>query len=119
LKPLREFGSPLLDRCAPMWFTNHQAMLDPSFPYHWWYYIRSCNLAELTDEAIDTLVDHGHRVARPTSASPSGARNRSRREAAPELRRSLILRRDAGVSQPRPHVLMLGPERTGVSGLGR
>jgi hypothetical protein len=65
LRPLRQFGSPLLDRCAPMPFTNHQAMLDPSFPYHWWYYIRSCNLAELTDEAIDTLVDHGLRIASP------------------------------------------------------
>ena len=59
LKPLREFGSPLLDGCVPMPFTKHQAILDPSFPHGWWYYIRSCNLAELTDEVIDTLVDHG------------------------------------------------------------
>ncbi len=65
LKPLRQFGSPLLDRCAPMPFTDHQAMLDPSFPHHWWYYIRSCNLAELTDEVIDVLVDHGLRIASP------------------------------------------------------
>jgi FAD/FMN-containing dehydrogenase len=65
LKPLREFGSPLLDGCAPMPFTKHQAMLDPSFPHGWWYYIRSCNLAELTDDVIDTLVDHGHRIASP------------------------------------------------------
>ena len=65
LKPLREFGSPLLDGCAAMPFTAHQAILDPSFPHHWWYYIRSCNLAELTDEVIDTLVDHGHRIASP------------------------------------------------------
>ena len=32
LEPLRQFGSPLLDRCAPMPFTNHQAALDPSSP---------------------------------------------------------------------------------------
>ena len=32
LKPLRGFGSPLLDRCAQMPFTTHQAALDPSFP---------------------------------------------------------------------------------------
>jgi hypothetical protein len=67
LKPLREFGSPLLDGCAPMPFSKHQAMLDPSFPHDWWYYIRSCNLAELTDEVIDILVDHGLRIASPVT----------------------------------------------------
>jgi hypothetical protein len=67
LKPLREFGSPLLDGCVPMPFTTHQATLDPSFPHGWWYYIRSCNLAELTDEVIDTLVDHGLRIASPVT----------------------------------------------------
>jgi FAD/FMN-containing dehydrogenase len=63
LQPLREFGSPLLDGCSPMPFTKHQATLDPSFPHGWWYYIRSCNLAELTDEVIDVLVEHGLRIA--------------------------------------------------------
>jgi hypothetical protein len=67
LKPLREFGSPLRDGCAPMPFTKHQASLDPSFPHDWWYYIRSCNLLELTDEVIDILVDHGRRIASPAS----------------------------------------------------
>jgi hypothetical protein len=63
LKPLREFGSPLVDGCAPMPFVKHQASLDPSFPHGWWYYIRSCNLAELNDEVVDTMTDHGHRIA--------------------------------------------------------
>jgi len=67
LKPLREFGSPLLDGCAPMPFTKHQALLDPSFPHNWWYYIRSCNLVELTDEVIDILVDHALRIASPVT----------------------------------------------------
>jgi hypothetical protein len=44
-------------------FTKNQASLDPAFPHGWWYYIRSCNLAELTDEVIDILVDHGLRIA--------------------------------------------------------
>jgi hypothetical protein len=65
LKPMREFGSPLLDACAPRPFVQHQAMLDPSFPHGWWYYIRSANLAELSDEVIDTMVDHGLRIASP------------------------------------------------------
>jgi FAD/FMN-containing dehydrogenase len=63
LKPLREFGSPVVDGCAPMPFAKHQASLDPSFPHDWWYYIRSCNLAELTDDVIDVLVEHGFRIA--------------------------------------------------------
>jgi FAD binding domain/Berberine and berberine like len=67
LRPLREFGSPLVDACAPMPFTAHQAILNPSFPHGWWYYIRSCNLAELTDEVIDVLVDHGLRIASPVT----------------------------------------------------
>jgi FAD/FMN-containing dehydrogenase len=67
LKPLREFGSPLLDGCAPMPFTQQQALLDPSFPHDWWYYIRSCNLAELTDEVIDIFVDHGLKIASPVT----------------------------------------------------
>jgi hypothetical protein len=67
LKPLRELGSPLIDGCAPMPFTKHQALLDPSFPHGWWYYIRSCNLAELTDEVIDVLVDHAHRITSPVT----------------------------------------------------
>ena len=67
LKPLREFGSPLADACAPMPFTAHQASLDPSFPHDWWYYIRSANLGELNDEVIDTMVDHGLRIASPVT----------------------------------------------------
>jgi hypothetical protein len=65
LKPLRDFGAPLADGCAPMPFVAHQAMLNPGFPHGWWYYIRSCNLAELNDEVIDTLADHGLRIASP------------------------------------------------------
>ena len=63
LKALRSFGSPLLDMCEPKPYVAHQASLDPAFPHDWWYYIRSCNLAELNDEVIDTMADHGLRIA--------------------------------------------------------
>jgi hypothetical protein len=68
LTPLRDFGSPLVDACAPMPFLAHQAILDPGFPHGWWYYIRSCNLAELGEEVVDTLADHGRRIASPVTA---------------------------------------------------
>ncbi len=63
LKPLRSFGSPLLDMCEPKPYVAHQASLDPAFPHDWWYYIRSCNLAELNDEVVDSMADHGPRIA--------------------------------------------------------
>jgi hypothetical protein len=65
VRPLRRFGSPLLDMCEPKPYVAHQASLDPGFPHGWWYYIRSCNIAELGDEVIDTMVDHGLRIASP------------------------------------------------------
>ena len=67
LEPLRRFGSPLLDGCVPKPYVAHQASLDPAFPHDWWYYIRSCNLAELTDEVVDIMADHGQRIASPES----------------------------------------------------
>ena len=36
---------------------EHQAMFDPSFPHDWWNYMRSCDVAELTDDVIDIAVD--------------------------------------------------------------
>jgi FAD/FMN-containing dehydrogenase len=33
IKPLKEFGSPVLDLCVPKPFLTHQAMFDPSFPH--------------------------------------------------------------------------------------
>ena len=67
LKPMRQHGSPLADACAPRPFVQHQASLDPAFPHGWSYYIRSCNLAELNDEVIDTMADHGRRIASPVT----------------------------------------------------
>jgi FAD/FMN-containing dehydrogenase len=67
VRPLRGFGSPLLDMCAPKPFVAHQASLDPSFPHGWWYYIRSCNLAELGDEVVDIMANHGLRIASPVT----------------------------------------------------
>ena len=37
VRPLRAFGSPVLDRCEPKPYVAHQAMFDPTFPHGWWY----------------------------------------------------------------------------------
>jgi UDP-N-acetylenolpyruvoylglucosamine reductase len=70
VRPLRRFGAPLLDLCAPKQFVAHQAMFDPSFPAGLWYYFRSCDVAELSDEVIDIVADHAMRMRSPLTAFP-------------------------------------------------
>jgi len=70
VRPLKEFGSPVLDLCEPKPFLDHQAMFDPSFPHGWWYYFRSCDVAELTDQVIDITVEHALRIGSPVTAFP-------------------------------------------------
>jgi FAD/FMN-containing dehydrogenase len=70
VRPLRQFGSPVLDACEPKPFLDHQAMFDPSFPHDWWYYMRSCDVAELTDDVIDIAVDRSLQIGSPRTAFP-------------------------------------------------
>jgi hypothetical protein len=70
IRPLREFGSPVLDLCEPKPFTQHQGMFDPSFPHGRWYYMRSCDVAELSDEVIDITVEHSMRIQSPLTSFP-------------------------------------------------
>jgi len=67
-RPLKNFASPVLDLCQPKPYLAHQQMLDPSFRPGWWYYVRSCDVAELTDEVIDVVVEHGMRITSPISS---------------------------------------------------
>jgi FAD binding domain/Berberine and berberine like len=68
--PLKAFGSPVLDLCEPKPFLEHQSMFDPSFPHGRWYYMRACDVAELTDEVIDITVEHATRIRSPLTAFP-------------------------------------------------
>jgi FAD binding domain/Berberine and berberine like len=70
VRPLRRFGSPVLDLCEPKPYLAHQAMFDPSFPHGWWYYMRACDVAELTDEVIDITAQHSMRIRSPLTAFP-------------------------------------------------
>lgn len=62
LAPLKGFGTPILDLCEPKPFLDHQAMFDQSFPHGGWYYVRSCDVAELADGVIDVMIEHGGRI---------------------------------------------------------
>lgn len=70
IQPLRSFGTPLLDQCAPRTFLAHQAMFDPSFETGWWYYFRACDVVELSDPVIDITVEHSMKISSPTTSFP-------------------------------------------------
>jgi len=68
VRPLKEFGSPVLDFCEPKPYLVHQQMFDPSFRHGWSYYVRSCDVADLDDDVIDIVVEHGKRIISPISS---------------------------------------------------
>jgi len=70
IAPLKAFGSPVLDLCEPKPFLEHQSMFDPSYPHGQWYYMRACDVGELTDEVIDITVEHAMRIRSPLTAFP-------------------------------------------------
>ena len=70
MRPMREFGSPILDLCKPKQFVAHQSMLDPSFPPGQWYYFRSADLAELSDDVIDIVASRALQMTSPLTAFP-------------------------------------------------
>ncbi len=68
MRPLKAFGSPLLDLCVPKPFVEHQATLDPGFQRGWSYYVRSCDVAELNDDVIDITSEWGQRIDSPITS---------------------------------------------------
>jgi len=70
LRPLKSFGRPVLDLCEPKRFVDHQAMFDPSYPHGRWYYMRACDVPELSDELIDVTYEHASRIRSPLTAFP-------------------------------------------------
>lgn len=68
VRPLREFGPPLVDQVGPMPYPQLQSILDEGFPAGLQVYWRSSFLSGIPDGALDTLVDHFSRVTSPLSA---------------------------------------------------
>jgi UDP-N-acetylenolpyruvoylglucosamine reductase len=57
LKPLREFGPPLLDMIGPMPYPVINTLLDDGFPKGALNYWKSAFFTELSDAAVRTMVD--------------------------------------------------------------
>ena len=70
IAPLRAFRPPLIDFCTEKPFVELQATFDPTFPHGRWYYFQSHDVVELTDDLIDTVVEHCSRIRSPHSGSP-------------------------------------------------
>jgi FAD/FMN-containing dehydrogenase len=67
LRPLRAWGSPLLDLVAPTPYASHQSALDSTVPHGWNYYWKSTHLPALRDDLIDVLAEHAFSCSSPRS----------------------------------------------------
>ena len=57
IAPLRALGSPIFDNVGPKPFATHQRAFDATVPWDHGYYWKSLNLPDLSDDAIDILVE--------------------------------------------------------------
>ncbi|MGH2607890.1 MAG: FAD-binding oxidoreductase, partial [Tepidiformaceae bacterium] len=67
LKPIREFGTPVMDALGPIPYTALNAMLDAGFPRGARNYWKSNLLSNLGDEAIATMIEQFLRCPSPMS----------------------------------------------------
>jgi FAD/FMN-containing dehydrogenase len=67
MRPLKAFGNPIADLLEPKPYTALQSMFDPFVPHGWHRYWKAVELPALTDDAIDTLVEHASAFTSPKS----------------------------------------------------
>ena len=65
MRPLKGFGSPVLDALGPMPYCQLNGMLDAAYPKGALNYWKSSFLAQLSDDAIDTMVESFARCPSP------------------------------------------------------
>ena len=68
VRPVKEFGSPIVDKIAPRSYEVTNTLLDDGFPKGALNYWKSSFLNELSDEAIDTLIARFSTCPSPMSA---------------------------------------------------
>ena len=67
VRPLKEFGNPIADLLEPKPYLALQSMFDPFVTHGWHRYWKSVELPPLTDDAIETLVEHASAQTSPKS----------------------------------------------------
>jgi FAD/FMN-containing dehydrogenase len=65
LRPLKEFGTPVVDEIGPVPYVDFQKALDPSFPRGRRYYFKSAVIRDLPDELITRIVEPFAEVPSP------------------------------------------------------
>jgi hypothetical protein len=68
VRPLKEFGPPMMDMIQPMPYIKAQSLMDEAFPRGRYNYWKSNLLRELSDDAIDALVEGFRKVGSPYSS---------------------------------------------------
>ena len=64
-RPVKEFGSPVMDELGSMPYCQVNSMLDAGYPKGALSYWKSSFLARLSDDAIDTMIEHFGRCPTP------------------------------------------------------
>ena len=67
VKPIKAFGPPVMDAMGPMPYVASNMMLDDAFQKGARNYWKSHLLPELTDQAIDALIEQFHTMPTPLS----------------------------------------------------
>lgn len=70
LRPIRTLGTPAFDVVTPKPYAMHQKMFDAALPHGRHYYWKSHKLGPLTEDVIDVVVEHSHRITSPQSTVP-------------------------------------------------
>jgi hypothetical protein len=65
IRPLREFGTPIVDAIKPKSFIAHNTSLDPGQPSGMHYYWKSEYVSSIADEAIEVICDAAANMTSP------------------------------------------------------
>ena len=69
LAPMREFGPPAMDMVGEIPYTALQQLIDPMNPHGHYHYWKAEFMDELTDEAIEAILEHGMNSSSPMTAT--------------------------------------------------
>jgi FAD/FMN-containing dehydrogenase len=67
VRPLRQFGTPLVDLVGPALYVDHQSGIDDTVPHGWHYYWKATSITQLSDEVIDVVAAHAYGASSPRS----------------------------------------------------
>jgi hypothetical protein len=67
IRPLKSLGSPIQDALGPLPYLAQQRIFDDGFPTGSYYYTKADSLADLSDEAIEVLVEYAATMPSPLS----------------------------------------------------